>query len=270
MTCRWLDLLRFWSWLADQVPTAKEFSDLSDANKAALATLLRADADAIRAALMPTEDERADVVERYGLAEGERESIAAELAERAQRIASDEILAWAKQYNARRTRAPTSTAEHRHASQNGTSAMTADWAHSTAASAPRTNNPNETCCTRSRTPSTTNGRQAGRRLLSSARRWPNCASASTRSKLSDRQRRCIRCARSSAAIDRRCGRIGGCAHRHASPRVTRFIVASNLILSCAFVSCLGSRPSALRISFRSCAGRAISSAALVVPLAVRR
>ena len=37
-----VDLLRFWSWLADQVPTAKEFSDLSDANKTALATLLRA------------------------------------------------------------------------------------------------------------------------------------------------------------------------------------------------------------------------------------
>ena len=37
-----VDLLRFWSWLADQVPTAPEFRDLSDANKAALATLLRA------------------------------------------------------------------------------------------------------------------------------------------------------------------------------------------------------------------------------------
>ena len=74
---------------------------------------------------MPTEDERADVVERYGLAEGERESIAAELAERAQRIASDEILAWAKQYNARRREPDQPPAPARKPERK--SAMTADW-----------------------------------------------------------------------------------------------------------------------------------------------
>ena len=36
------ELARFWCWLADHLHDAPEFSDLSDANKATLAMLLRA------------------------------------------------------------------------------------------------------------------------------------------------------------------------------------------------------------------------------------